>query len=324
MEKKEQPTKTETQPMKILLAYDGSEHAQAAVDLLCDLPLKRPSVTLLAVLRTQQITGHETMQHDLDQTQARLETRKMQATSILKVGHPAATINDYAEEIQTDLILMGAKGLRATLGIFLGGVAVLLVAVLVYPLGATPTKVAMRFHSSPPTLDGMAYMETAVLQDQNRDVQLGGDYEALLWLQDHIAGSPTVLEAQIPEYRWGSRVSIYTGLPTVLGWTWHQRQQRGSYGWMIDRRLADIKTMFDSANAATASALMRRYDVRLIYVGGLERAYYSAAGLAKFDQMVASGDLSVIYRANGVTVYEVKSGNRPDLVISTPARSGGG
>jgi nucleotide-binding universal stress UspA family protein len=36
---------------------------------------------------------------------------------------PASTINDYARHINPDLIIMGAKGLRATLGILLGGVA---------------------------------------------------------------------------------------------------------------------------------------------------------------------------------------------------------
>lgn len=203
-------------------------------------------------------------------------------------------------------------------------VVLLFAAVMVYPFGATPAKVGARFQILPPTLDGMAYMKVAAFQDQGRDIVLAHDYDAIRWLQDHIVGSPVVLEAQIPEYRWGSRVSIYTGLPTVLGWTWHQRQQRVNYGWMIDRRLADIKTMFESTDPNVVLSLLQRYDVSLIYVGDLERANYPAAGLAKFDQMAASGILSVIYKANGVTIYEVKQAGRPAVVlpISRPAGQG--
>ena len=47
----------------------------------------------------------------------------MQVETILIAGNPAATLNAHAQEIQADLMLIGAKGLRATLGILLGGVA---------------------------------------------------------------------------------------------------------------------------------------------------------------------------------------------------------
>jgi nucleotide-binding universal stress UspA family protein len=115
--------------MHFLLAYDGSEHAQAAIQLLLDLPCacsippEHCSVTLMSVLPTQWIGGHEQLQTGLDREQRRLAEAGMQVETKLIAGNPAATLNAHAEEIHADLILIGAKGLRATLGILLGGVA---------------------------------------------------------------------------------------------------------------------------------------------------------------------------------------------------------
>ena len=120
---------TQRGKMHYLLAYDGSEHAQAAIQLLLDLPCtcsippEHCSITLLSVLPTQWIGGHEQMQAGLDFEQHRLEEAGMQVETKLIAGNPAATLNAHAQDIRADLILIGAKGLRATLGILLGGVA---------------------------------------------------------------------------------------------------------------------------------------------------------------------------------------------------------
>jgi nucleotide-binding universal stress UspA family protein len=111
----------------ILLAYDGSEHAQAALDLAIDLfsacaAGEQCRLTAITVLPTQYIGGHEALQRSLDQAKQKLELANLPADAILKAGNPAVSINAYAEEINADLILMGAQGLRATLGILLGGV----------------------------------------------------------------------------------------------------------------------------------------------------------------------------------------------------------
>jgi nucleotide-binding universal stress UspA family protein len=63
------------------------------------------------------------MQAGLNHEQQRLVEAGMHVEAILIAGNPAATLNAYAAEIQADLMLIGAKGLRATLGILLGGVA---------------------------------------------------------------------------------------------------------------------------------------------------------------------------------------------------------
>mgnify|MGYP001078117429 CR=1 FL=1 len=161
------------------------------------------------------------------------------------------------------------------------------------------------------TLDGMAFMEQAAVFDgpagAQQEISLEGDYAAIRWMQDNIIGSPVILEGLgRREYLWANRVSVYTGLPTVVGWRWHQEQQRAFLpNQMVERRRAEVAECYSTTNAARARDILSSYDVRYIYVGAYERAYYTSAGLAKFDEMVALGWLRVVYEAQEVTIYEV-------------------
>ncbi len=193
----------------------------------------------------------------------------------------------------------------------LWAVAVVLVLLggMVYPVVATGPRVGDRFASLPPTLDGMAYMDTAVYTAQADDraavaIPLADDLAAIEWLRQRIAGSPVILEAETSGYRWGSRVSVYTGLPTVLGWDWHETQQRPGFGDLVNRRRTDVTDLFAADRSfESITPLLDRYHVRLIYAGPLERAWYGDEGLAKFQDAADRGLLDVIYRADGVTIY---------------------
>jgi uncharacterized membrane protein len=89
-------------------------------------------------------------------------------------------------------------------------------------------------------------------------------------------------------------VSINTGLPTVIGWDWHQTQQRSVLpGPLIDQRVDDVTTMYTSTDLGQTEQLLDAYDVRYIYVGPLERLYYAGPGLDKFDQ--ASDLCTLVY-----------------------------
>ena len=185
-----------------------------------------------------------------------------------------------------------------------GGLLALLLASLVYTALAPQPRLADRFNPLPPTLDGMAYLEGAVHWEMDTPLELKWDAAAIRWLQDNAAGSPVILEAHTEQYHWGGRISVYTGLPTVLGWPWHQIQQRGSYE-VVQNRAAAVREMYETADLARAAALLRQYAVRYVVVGPLERVYYAGDGLAKFDRMVAAGQARVAYANPGVTLYEL-------------------
>lgn len=111
-------------PLSILLADDGSEHAQAARQLLCDLPLPEGSSIMAAsVVASQKGSDFTFYQMGVEKTGSLLQRKGIEIKTEMLIGHPAETLVDTAEKHQVDLIVMGAKGLRATLGILLGGVA---------------------------------------------------------------------------------------------------------------------------------------------------------------------------------------------------------
>ncbi len=184
---------------------------------------------------------------------------------------------------------------------------VLLVAsVLAYPVMGTPARARDRFNPLPLTLDGTAYMDTAVYNDQGKPLELKWDKQGILWLEDNVKGSPVIVEGLTPLYRWGGRVSVYTGLPAVVGWDWHEKQQRWGYQIGVDVRRADVDRLYTTTQTDEAASLLKKYGVAYIYVGQLEHSYYPAAGLEKFDRMVGKG-LALAYENPQVRIYKVVS-----------------
>jgi YYY domain-containing protein len=202
-------------------------------------------------------------------------------------------------------------------------VALLLVIVgLAYPVFGTPQRLAQRMPGSPAglSLDGLAWMrESTITNTLGERIDFSGDYDAIVWLRGHADGNPVILEASIGPYRGnGARISAATGLPAVLGWDRHERQQRYALG--IDQRLRDILEIYRTPSVERKRLLLRTYDVRYIVVGDVERRwtieppfagvtdpyerYASAEGLAAFDRMLGT-DLRVAFRSGQTTVYEV-------------------
>lgn len=123
------------QRMKILLADDGSQHAQAAVKMLQELTLPpQCRVHVLRVFPPGQTFAVSQMERNLKRTEAQLLDDGIKTDSELMLGYPAEKIIETAAWMKPDLILIGAKGLRATLGILLGGVAQQVVEYSVSPV----------------------------------------------------------------------------------------------------------------------------------------------------------------------------------------------
>ena len=103
-------------------------------------------------------------------------------------------------------------------------------------------------------------------------------------MQENVVGSPVIVEANLRDlYRWGSRFSIYTGLPGVVGWEWHQQQQRAinPAAW-VSNRILEIDQFYLTLDLEDSVAFLRKYHVQYIILGQQERGMYAGPGLQKF------------------------------------------
>jgi uncharacterized membrane protein len=123
---------------------------------------------------------------------------------------------------------------------------------LVYPALATWTKTA---HFNPPdgrTLDGIAHMSRG---DQE-------DYRAILWINENLSEG-VIAEAVGGSYTGYARISAHTGLPTVLGWEFHEIQWRGTAQAQGSRK-QDVQTLYETRTWDEAEAILDRYDIRYV------------------------------------------------------------
>lgn len=208
------------------------------------------------------------------------------------------------------------KPQRGTLRLWRASSAVLIAGGLAYTVLATPARLLQRFDPDlNGGLNGVEYMNSASYSEHRNEFELRWDHDAIRWLQENVSGTPVIAEGRsVHEYLWGNRISVYTGLPTILGWRNHQVQQRSILPvGVIERRARDVDTLYRDPDPKTALQIIRRYDVSFIYAGMLERAYYPAAGMAKFDRLERRGVLEIAYRNPGVVIYIVRpSGAEPD------------
>ncbi|MFO7320532.1 MAG: DUF2298 domain-containing protein [Chloroflexota bacterium] len=217
----------------------------------------------------------------------------------------------------------------AVRGFWTFALAVLVFVAALYPFMATPGKAVFRMAPHMPlTLDGMAYMQYASQYEGTPQViatttppaapfSLADDYNVIRWLQENVEGTPVIMEGRSErEYLWGSRISIYTGLPSVVGWNFHQRQQRtfNPLPRLVEQRIANVNAFYMTLDIPTAWDILRHYDVSYVIVSGLERAYYPPENLAKFDQMVEMGLLDVAYQEGNATIYRVNKDARLEQV----------
>jgi DNA-binding beta-propeller fold protein YncE len=173
---------------------------------------------------------------------------------------------------------------------------------LVMPLAAVMTAAALTsltavigYVRSPhaisrtPTLDGMAYLETAS----------PSELAAYEWVNREVAGIPVMLEAHGPPYQAFSRVSMNTGLPTFLGWEYHLFQQGRSRDDIAARARA-VREVYTSEDPDRVAALLQGNHIDFIFVGPLEQETYGGGIL---ERLAKSSVVEPVFKSGTVTIF---------------------
>lgn len=147
--------------------------------------------------------------------------------------------------------------------------ALLLIASgLIYPIFASYSRVAgFQFE---PNLDGASN-----LRAYNPD-----DWAAIDWLNQkaqEILDSektelPVILEAPGKSYNYEGRISAFSGMPALLGWSLHESQWRGNYDEQ-GKREPDIDSIYTSGDVFVTQELLDKWEIDYVILGATEMQY---------------------------------------------------
>jgi len=213
----------------------------------------------------------------------------------------------------------------------ISGLAVLVLLASIFPFRGVPRRVnddasLQTAADAGWSLKGFRWLEeenTVSLWDVD-NLQIHQDAGIIRWLRDNVEGSPTIAEAWGPGYQWFNRISMTTGLPSVLGWDWHQRQQRActapaefctspGFARQIDIRKDALRSFYTVPDELLAEQFLLTYDVSYVVVGSSENALRKEGGNVIGPVMgdevkamfAAMASMVEVYREGDAVIYEI-------------------
>lgn len=183
----------------------------------------------------------------------------------------------------------GGLRLQLTRTAAVSAFVLLAVPALAYPLIATGAKTEASVVTG--SLDGLAAAR----------LSRPSEVAAAEWLRAHAPGNAVLLEAPGRAYSGDSRMSTWTGIPSVIGWTQHEDLWRESDP-RVAARAADIDTAYRTDDAALRRAVLDRYSVTYIVAGDSERERYGP----EIEQRLGR-DLGMAFANGGTTIFQVRS-----------------
>ena len=175
-----------------------------------------------------------------------------------------------------------------------------IVIAIAFAYFAVPSRLADRESPGGLSLDGLGFFDTELTAHES-EARLSEDLPLLQWLQANVQGIVPVAEAPGNDYRWSGRFAMFSGLPTPIGWPYHERQQKRDYGYIVDERVADMTEMYTTTDVRRVSELLARYRIRFLTFGTVEQQLSKGDGAA----LLAAPCVTEVFRSGEYFIAEV-------------------
>lgn len=133
-----------------------------------------------------------------------------------------------------------------------------------------------------------------------------GETDGATWLVQNAGGYDVLLTADGPNNGYSGTLSAITGIPTVLGSQQAERATRPGWDGYIDRRIADVNTIYTNlTNWTMVSPLLQQYDIRYIVIGSEERLRFGDGVLDSAGVAESHGYLELVFESAELRIYRV-------------------
>ncbi len=139
-------------------------------------------------------------------------------------------------------------------------------------------------------LDGLIF-----LRKTNPD-----DFAAIQWLNRNIPGQGVVLEANGDDFTDYGRISMATGLQTIINWPVHEGLWRKDEK-IVEKRGEEVKTIYESSDPEATKKILRKYRVEYVVIGNLERKQFKDL---KEDKILSLG--GIVFESPKTKIIKIK------------------
>ena len=133
------------------------------------------------------------------------------------------------------------------------------------------------------------------------------EYQAVQWIKENVDSKAVILQSvtSSSSYTTTGLISVFTGNPTVLGWSAHEWIWRANKDYtcpeIVNTRIEDVKEIYTGTNVDKVSKLLNKYDISYIYIGTKEYENYSNIDIKELQKYGET-----VYNQNGVYLIKVK------------------
>ncbi|NQW20915.1 MAG: hypothetical protein HQ477_09410 [Chloroflexi bacterium] len=149
---------------------------------------------------------------------------------------------------------------------------VLVITSVYFPIAAAVSKTVSS--GIGPNLDSLSFMDSS-----NSD-----ELDVISEISEIATSDDVLVEAVGGSYTEFGRISGSSGVPAILGWTFHETQWHGTDALFSDRE-ADVRTIYTSRDPEELIMLVNKYVLTMIVVGPRERSTYGNIDMAMFDRL---------------------------------------